>query len=44
MEYEIISVRGYFAIYINGNFYCNADTESEAEEEIKAYETEMKSV
>lgn len=44
MEYKIIPVRSYFEVYINGNFYCTADNESEAMEEVREAEREMVSV
>ena len=37
MKYEIIDVRGHYEIYINGNFYCSADTYTEAIREINNY-------
>lgn len=33
----IVPVREHFEVRINGAFYCSADTEKEAEEEIKNY-------
>lgn len=38
MTYKIKSVHGHFEIYINGNFYCTADTMAEAIREVKTYE------
>lgn len=38
MEYEIIAVRNYFEVHINGRFYCTADNEIEAMQDIKNYE------
>ena len=37
MDYTIEQERGYYAVYINGNFYCTADTHYEAEREVKNY-------
>ena len=37
MEYTIKPERGYFTVYVNGNFYCTADTWSEAEREVETY-------
>ena len=36
MDYEIKSVYGHYEVYINGKFYCSADSIAEAEMEIKA--------
>ena len=36
MCYEIIAVRGHYEVHIDGQFYCSADTEVEAETEIDA--------
>lgn len=33
-DYRIIHVREHYEAYINGNFYCSADTYEEAETEI----------
>lgn len=38
MEYEIIAVRSYFEVHINGRFYCTADNENEAMQDIEDYE------
>ena len=35
MSYQIIQVKGHYEIYINGEFYCSADSLSEAQSEIK---------
>ena len=35
MDYEIISVRGHYEVYYNGNFYCSADSYPEAKREIE---------
>lgn len=32
-EFKIIPVNGHFEIYLNGNFYCSADSVTEAEKE-----------
>ena len=37
MNPEIRPVREHFEVYINGKFYCTADSRSEAEDEIKNY-------
>ena len=37
MDYTIEQERGYFTVYVNGNFYCTADTWSEAEREVETY-------
>lgn len=34
---EIVPVMEHFEVYINGAFYCSADNEREAKEEIKEY-------
>ena len=40
--FEIKPVREHFEVYHNGDFYCSADTEFEAEMEIKDFtEREM---
>ena len=35
--FEIKPVKGHYELYIDGKFYCSADTETEAEMEIKFY-------
>lgn len=35
--YRIIHVKGHYEVYINGIFYCSADTYEEAECEGKKY-------
>lgn len=35
--FEIKPVKEHFEVYLDGNFFCSADTESEAEREIKEY-------
>lgn len=37
MDYTIKPERGYFTVYVNGNFFCTADTWSEAEREVETY-------
>lgn len=34
-EYKIVPVHGHWEAYINGEFYCSADTISEAASEIE---------
>lgn len=34
-DYEIVSVRGHYEVLKNGNFFCSADTYSEAKKEIE---------
>lgn len=41
ISYKIIPVQGHFNVYINGKFYCSADTYPEAESEIDEYIREM---
>ena len=38
LDYRIVPVRGRFVLYINGEFYCTADTYHEAYEEYLEYE------
>lgn len=38
MDCKIVPVHGHYEVYINGEFYCSADTPREAEMEIEAYE------
>lgn len=35
--FEIKRVREHFEVYLDGKFICSADTEDEAESEIKTY-------
>lgn len=35
MEYKIVPVHEHYNVYINGEFYCSADTWSEAVREIE---------
>ena len=37
MKYEIKREYEHFVVYINGNFYCTADTRDEAEREVDFY-------
>lgn len=37
-DYKIVPVHGHFVLYIDGEFYCTADTYHEAYEEYLAYE------
>ena len=37
MDYTIKPERGYFTVYVNGKFYCTADTWAEAEREVESY-------
>ena len=34
-QYEIIAVRGHYEVYLNGQFFCSADTFMEAAKEIE---------
>ena len=38
MTYNIIHVNGHYEVYINGIFYCSADTINAAAKEIEEYE------
>lgn len=40
MSYQIIPVKGYYEIYVDGEFYCSADSLSEAQNEIQALKNE----
>lgn len=33
-QYEIIAVRGHYEVYLDGRFFCSADTLMEAAKEI----------
>jgi len=35
MKMEIIPINGHYEVYIDGEFYCSADTYEEAEREIE---------
>lgn len=37
MTYYIKREREYFVVYINGKFYCTADNEKEAAQEVEGY-------
>lgn len=37
MTYKIQPERGHYDVYINGKFYCSADSWREAENEIRNY-------
>lgn len=37
MTHEIKPVHEHFEVYIDGKFYCTADSRREAEDEIKNY-------
>lgn len=41
MSYQIVSNKGHYEIYINGNFYCSADTYAEAIREVEDFQKEM---
>lgn len=36
MEYDIVSERGHYVVYVNGKFFCSADTHHEAVQELMA--------
>lgn len=38
--FEVKPVREHFEVFCNGKFFCSADTEAEAEKEIKDAERE----
>ena len=38
--FKIKPEKGHFVVYLNGDFFCTADTEAEAEREIKEHESE----
>lgn len=40
MSYKIVPRNGHFEIYIDGKFYCSADSWNEAEREIEEYQDE----
>ena len=40
MTYKIKRQREHFEVYIDGQFYCSADNEKEAEDEIQNYVSE----
>lgn len=35
MEIRIIPTRGYYSAFVNGSFYCSADTYTEAVRELE---------
>ena len=37
MNYKIVAVRGHYEVYIDGKFYCSADTPEEAARDIENY-------
>ena len=37
MSCKIVNNRGHFEVYIDGKFYCSADTMEEAERETNTY-------
>lgn len=37
MNCEIVPVREHYEVHIDGKFYCSADTEKEADNEIRNY-------
>lgn len=37
MNYKIVADREHFLVYIDGKFYCSADSESEAEKEVEDF-------
>ena len=39
MSYQIVSSKGHYEVYVNGEFFCSADTLQEAESEIKEYQS-----
>lgn len=34
-QYQIIAIRGHYEVYLNGKFFCSADTFMEAVKEIE---------
>lgn len=38
MKYKIVNVCGHYEVYLDGKFYCSADTPEEAAKEIETYE------
>lgn len=34
-QYKIIAIRGHYEVYLNGKFFCSADTYGEAKREIE---------
>ena len=35
--FEIKPVKGHYEVYLDGKFFCSADTRPEAESEVKSY-------
>lgn len=35
--FDVERTRGYYTIYLDGSFFCSADSRREAEDEIKAF-------
>lgn len=35
MEIDIVSTKGYYSVFVNGSFYCTADTYLEAIKELE---------
>ena len=35
MDYRIIKNHGHYEVYIDGEFFCSADTEAEARREVE---------
>ena len=42
VDYEITPVAGHYDVYIDGEFYCSADSHSEAKDEVEKYFENMK--
>ena len=42
MTVSITPTRGYYTVYINGKFYCSADTWPEAIREIEEYQSKRR--
>ena len=42
MTYHITPDHGHYTVYINGKFYCTADSWNEAVSEIENYRREMR--
>ena len=38
MTYKIVPNHGHYEVYVNGVFYCSADTMHEAAQEVEEYE------
>ena len=37
MSFDIVAVHEHYEVYINGEFYCSADTASEAARDVKEF-------